>query len=512
MPESNIKTSLTVDDPIELTATYKFTREDRRYLDNQIRAIQQVLVDSLMTGVVETYCQLYAASEDVEPGDCVCLISRSADGRPIVTKALEAALEDAGAVFGIATVSATGGGDFRVAIAGSLPPTVTDLEPDQGFVRVDISTARCEMVVALAGDDFPVGVVDSSGQLAIQFGVGGGGGSFTAAGDLDGNEITQQVVALTGAAGVLPVATTGATIRWHADTVTPTIKQDDETTNADDGDVLTIQAQNSTGTTTVGGGVVLRSGTGTTRAGNVVLGVGAFDILTLDAQTSTSRFWYSAFNFGSSVGSPILSQDDETGNSVDGANFLVAAQDSTGTTTVGGKLRLASGLGTTRAGDVAIITGGFSGTERMLFDVANARVHVPAYATRHGATGTGKAFVDQNAPAYVETAGNTQTTLDEYPIDTNRSVDLSCTVTARKRSDGALSTWDVRYQTYRNAGSATELDDPVITALAGNTLGTVSIDADIDSNSARLRVTGIAATDIDWGSTGWNAFVVTEGS
>jgi hypothetical protein len=54
-----------------------------------------------------------------------------------------------------------------------------------------------------------------------------------------------------------------------------TIKQNDLTTASGTGATLTIQAQNETGTTSTGGSLALKSGTGTTVAGNIGLFIGA---------------------------------------------------------------------------------------------------------------------------------------------------------------------------------------------------------------------------------------------
>jgi hypothetical protein len=62
-----------------------------------------------------------------------------------------------------------------------------------------------------------------------------------------------------------------------------TINQADKTTNSGTGAALTIQAQNETGTTSTGGALNLKSGTGTTAAGAVVVSAGAAERLRLNA-------------------------------------------------------------------------------------------------------------------------------------------------------------------------------------------------------------------------------------
>lgn len=101
-----------------------------------------------------------------------------------------------------------------------------------------------------------------------------GGGTFTAGGDLSGNATSQAVIAATGAAGTLPLATTAAIIQWAAASVAPKLKQADVTTNGATGAKLTVQAQHATGTTATGGALALTSGTGTTAAGSVTIETG----------------------------------------------------------------------------------------------------------------------------------------------------------------------------------------------------------------------------------------------
>lgn len=105
--------------------------------------------------------------------------------------------------------------------------------------------------------------------------ISAGGGSFTAGGDLTGSSSSQQVVSLTGSAGILSMSTTAATLRWAAATLSPTLTQVDNTTNSATAETLLVKAQNATGTSSVGGNLKLRSGTGTSSDGYVNLEVGS---------------------------------------------------------------------------------------------------------------------------------------------------------------------------------------------------------------------------------------------
>lgn len=71
------------------------------------------------------------------------------------------------------------------------------------------------------------------------------------------------------------------------------IKQADKTTNSGTGADLTIQAQNETGTTSIGGQAIIQSGTGTTRDGYVLVKSGAATVATF---TSTQLILPSGVN------------------------------------------------------------------------------------------------------------------------------------------------------------------------------------------------------------------------
>lgn len=122
----------------------------------------------------------------------------------------------------------------------------------------------------------------------------GGGGSFTAAGDLGGNSSSQSVLTATGVAGLFALAATAANIQWATATISPTLNQADVTTNGATGATLKIQAQNATGTTATGGGAVVSSGTGTSAAGNVLLQTGGTTRVTITPSLVTSGLAFQA--------------------------------------------------------------------------------------------------------------------------------------------------------------------------------------------------------------------------
>lgn len=117
------------------------------------------------------------------------------------------------------------------------------------------------------------------------------GSAIPLGGDLTGN---------TGAAVVYGISGATAAFKWLSTATTPSLSQSDLTTNGATGQLLTIHAQNETGTTSTGGGLVLASGTGTTQAGTVTIKTGATNQLLilpteLDLATTAS---ISVFNGG----------------------------------------------------------------------------------------------------------------------------------------------------------------------------------------------------------------------
>ena len=66
----------------------------------------------------------------------------------------------------------------------------------------------------------------------------------------------------------------------------------------------------------------------------------------------------STVQFGGTVVSPIIKQNNNTVNNKTGTTFNINSQNSTGTTSTGGTLALASGTGTTASGNVTISVGG----------------------------------------------------------------------------------------------------------------------------------------------------------
>lgn len=85
----------------------------------------------------------------------------------------------------------------------------------------------------------------------------------------------------------MPASGTGVVSALTLNTITSmTYGYDDLATNAATGAPMTIAAQNATGTTSIGGAMTVRSGTGTTRGGDVLFQIGTTTLLQLTVQGS----------------------------------------------------------------------------------------------------------------------------------------------------------------------------------------------------------------------------------
>ncbi len=162
MPNTIIGTQLAVDPALVMDANYKFNNSDRRKIDDQIRAIEQHIVDNLINGKHASWFDLSGASDAVIAGDAVCLASIAGG---LVTKALASPLDDAKSVLGVVVQAAPPGGKVLVAIGGIIPPSITGIGSLAGFVRVNTTTSRCERVDTIGTDDFGIGTVDDAGWI-----------------------------------------------------------------------------------------------------------------------------------------------------------------------------------------------------------------------------------------------------------------------------------------------------------------------------------------------------------
>ena len=205
---------------------------------------------------------------------------------------------------------------------------------------------------------------------------------------------------------------TAARFEFSTGVASPSIIQADDTTGSATGDTLTIHAQDCTGTTSTGGGLILRAGTGTSAGGSLELQdsggtprvyITAANETTVDSTSigslsiggSPKLRWLSGFisldvttaAWGASVSTPSLNQTSSTtattgqlmtihaqdlttasGAKTAGGLYLRAGTSTGGTSNVGGNLTLQAGTGdgVTTAGNIYMSLGsGASGISIM---------------------------------------------------------------------------------------------------------------------------------------------------
>lgn len=158
--------------------------------------------------------------------------------------------------------------------------------------------------------------------------------------------------------------------RFDTAQVTPLIRQDDRTTPAGTGETFTVQAQNETGGTSIGGALVLTSGTGTLLDGYVHIRTGNVDKIIVHPDFTEFRDTAEAYRItpvsagtttlqaASTVTALTYKQADLITASGTGATTTIQAQNETGTTSVGGALTLTSGTGTSANGALNLQSGG----------------------------------------------------------------------------------------------------------------------------------------------------------
>lgn len=159
-----IASQLAVDPTLSMDANYKFNSSDRRYIDDQIRAIEQLIVDNLINGKHASWFTLSGSSAAVIAGDTVCL-----SGIPgSVTKSETTVLSSVHSAIGVVMQAASAGGKVLVALSGVVSPSITALGTGAaGFVRVNATTSRCEVVTFVSAGDYILGTVDAAGWMHI---------------------------------------------------------------------------------------------------------------------------------------------------------------------------------------------------------------------------------------------------------------------------------------------------------------------------------------------------------
>lgn len=166
---SKITTDLAVDAPLTAAELATFGPADRQKIDDQVRGCEQHLVDSLLSGVVCTWVDLVGSSDPVQAGDCGVSALNATSPRAM-TRLDSSSIGDAGGVHCVFLYAAAPGSRVRAAIAGRLPPSITGLSALAGVAVANPTTGRIVRQPAALPSDYPVGIVDSAGNLTLLLG------------------------------------------------------------------------------------------------------------------------------------------------------------------------------------------------------------------------------------------------------------------------------------------------------------------------------------------------------
>ena len=99
----------------------------------------------------------------------------------------------------------------------------------------------------------------------------------------------------------------------------------------------------------------------------------------------------------------------------------------------------------------------------------------------------------------LHTTGATLTSILEYAVTAGQAADFVGTVIGKKRSSVDIYRADVRGTLSNNLPViATLSGDSVTNEVKSGALAAAVVTIDASSNTVRVRVTGVAATDIDW--------------
>lgn len=175
---SFLATLLSPDPPVQLNADWFLDKADRQRLDDQIRSLQAHAADSHLRGQHATWAIVHGSSPAGAAGDCLCVApSVATEDDPdtalrYVTQATTTPMSTAGIVLGVALTAYTPGSWVRMATGGIIGPGITGLAAgSNGPVRLNLSTGRLLRVASLASGNYPVGYVDSVGNLSLARGL-----------------------------------------------------------------------------------------------------------------------------------------------------------------------------------------------------------------------------------------------------------------------------------------------------------------------------------------------------
>lgn len=179
-PVTRFQSEIQPDEPLTFSARFIMDETDRRYIDNQIRALQTYLYRYQARGVVATYVRISTSLDGgVQAGDVVCRVTNDLNAiEPSFTVANATNLALVGVPFGVVLAAAAPGTLCPVAIGGVLPKQITAINDGlTGFARVS-SAGRCERVTTPVVGDVLLGRVDESDFLVMNQGLPSGSGIY----------------------------------------------------------------------------------------------------------------------------------------------------------------------------------------------------------------------------------------------------------------------------------------------------------------------------------------------
>lgn len=212
-----------------------------------------------------------------------------------------------------------------------------------------------------------VGVTGKNLTIRAQAAAGGiGGNLILQSGDglLPGN----VELRVNGSNSSIVLDSQNITIGAGIDNVVASLPQ--SITNSFTGKQLTIQGQNCTGTSSIGGDVYVSSGFGTTKSGILNLESGNVSIqlktitdtfgmidLTCGGNNSHIALNTISIRVGTGIDNSRINPPDLDGDSVTGITLTLEGQDCSGSLTTGGNLVILGGFGTSFGGDVRVSGG-----------------------------------------------------------------------------------------------------------------------------------------------------------
>ena len=158
------------------------------------------------------------------------------------------------------------------------------------------------------GTNYVINQLPSANQVAQTMG-----------GDVTGTTAASIISAISG---VSPIDITPAELGWLSTVTAPILQQISSSTNSGTGQILTIQAQSMTGTSSHGGNLYLQSGTGTASDGYVSLICGNQTRLEVQDQLITCDADVSHNNYNIKL-VKALTFDQEVANGNSGSSFTI---------------------------------------------------------------------------------------------------------------------------------------------------------------------------------------------